>query len=239
MKIANNVYTVMGLSQKHPAGVNAGFVVVGDKIIYIDSGWTIMGAQTIYGYSKAAAPLSNPKMVLFTDKHLDHISGMKVFRDAGAELVGHQKLNELLQGDLIQNYKNIAKQTFADDANAGEIVFRDVHLYPLDRTINSEETIQLDNEEFVVIPTPGHNNACLSIYLPNSKILFAGDAIYSEFPPNTKFGDKGLWQEWICSLQRLERLEIEKIVPGHGRICDKSEIRRNMRYLEELLEREK
>lgn len=45
MRIAENVYAVMDLY--HPIGVNAGFIVTKNHIVYVDSGHTIPSAQTI------------------------------------------------------------------------------------------------------------------------------------------------------------------------------------------------
>lgn len=235
MKIANNVFAVMGMTQNHPSGVNAGFVVSGGDIVYIDTGWTIGSAQTIMGYSKAAAPLSVPHTVFFTDKHLDCISGMGVFKETGARLAGHPNLDLLLNADLIRNYHNMIPTLFPENPGESEIAFRDVELYPLDLIIEDEQTMLVGETEFKLIPVSGHSNAGLAIYLPQTKVLFAGDIIASEYEPDTRFGDVQMWMSWLKSLEALEQLDIERIVPGHGRLCGKSEIRRNIDCLTNLI----
>jgi glyoxylase-like metal-dependent hydrolase (beta-lactamase superfamily II) len=62
--------------------------------------------------------------------------------------------------------------------------------------------------------------------------LFAGDAIYEGMPPNTRFAGTDEKLEWVRQLHRHKELEIDVIVPGHGRVCGKDEIDRNIRLLE-------
>jgi glyoxylase-like metal-dependent hydrolase (beta-lactamase superfamily II) len=54
-------------------------------------------------------------------------------------------------------------------------------------------------------------------------------------PLTTRFGGPKEWRQWIESLERLQLLNIKKIVPGHGNICGKEEIQRNIEYLEGFL----
>lgn len=234
LRLAKNVYAVLDLF--HPIGVNAGFIVTKRHIVHVDSGHTIPSAQTIYGYSKAAAPENEPAYLIFTDHHTDHIFGMKVFREAGARTLGHARLDRWLTEYMIASYKEIIK-TFGLDEKRRELKYGDVELFPLDETVDRDRVIEIDGEEIDILTTPGHWEACLSLYLPASRILFAGDTIYSGFNPTTRFGNKELWKKWINSLEKLSKLDIRTIVPGHGRICGKDEIPRHIRYLEDLLER--
>jgi cyclase len=80
--------------------------------------------------------------------------------------------------------------------------------------------------------TPGHVPSEVSIYHQASRTLFVGDTIYEGMPPTTRFGGP---KEWIESLERLQELEIEKIVPGHGKVCGPEGIEQNIAYLHGLL----
>lgn len=234
MRIAENVYAVMDLY--HPIGVNAGFIVTKRHIVYVDSGHTIPSARTIYGYSKAAAPENEPSYLILTDHHTDHIFGMKVFRDVGATVLGHERLDRWMKEYLMPNFGKVLK-TFELDEKATDLIYGDVELFPLDVKVDRDTKIDVDGEEINILTTPGHWEACLSVYIPSSRILFAGDTIYSGFNPTTRFGDEELWRKWINSLEKISELDIKQIVPGHGRICTKEEIPRHIRHLENLLEK--
>jgi len=243
MRVAQNVYAVMDMF--HPVcGVNAGFIVTKKHIVYVDAGWTIPSAQTILGYSLAVAPYNKPKYLIFTDHHPDHISGMKPFKEAGAKTIGHANLNHLLrEKDMMQNcrefvtnlYNRWFSELYSKDESLRELLFGDVELSSLDQTIDKDTVLRVDDEEIHVLCTPGHWKACLSVYLPSSKVLFGGDIIFSGFEPTTRFGDKSLWQQWINSMEKLSKLDIKCIIPGHGRLCDTREIPRHIAYLKELI----
>jgi cyclase len=242
MLIAHNVYAVLNMF--HPVcGVNAGFIVTEKHIVYVDAGWTIPNAQTILGYSLAVAPNNEPKCLIFTDHHLDHISGMKAFKEAGVKTVGHVNLDKLLRDNnatrkwresINSLYDRWFSELYSKDKSWREHLFGDVELSPLDQTIDKDTVIKVDNEKIHVLCTPGHWKASLSVYLPASRVLFAGDTIFSGFEPTTRFGDKNLWQQWINSLEKLSNLDISYIIPGHGRICDTEEIPRHIKYLKGL-----
>ncbi len=50
------------------------------------------------------------------------------------------------------------------------------------------------------------------MYLPQRKILLAGDLLTAPVP----FGADSHPHSWIDSLKTLERLDVEVIIPGHG-----------------------
>jgi transposase len=89
-----------------------------------------------------------------------------------------------------------------------------------DRTIDEATEICVGGEEIRLLPTPGNLKDCISVYLPRTKILFAGDTIYSSYSPTTRFGNERLWREWIQSLERLKEFEIEVIVPTPNKSND-------------------
>ncbi|RLI19346.1 hypothetical protein DRO54_08615, partial [Candidatus Bathyarchaeota archaeon] len=59
--------------------------------------------------------------------------------------------------------------------------------------------------------------------------------VYEGMPLTTRFGGPKEWKQWIRSLEKLQQLDIKRIVPGHGKICGKEELQRNIEYLENLL----
>jgi len=58
------------------------------------------------------------------------------------------------------------------DEIMGRLLFSEVKLSPLDRTVNKDMTIEVDEEEIHLLTTPGHWKAGISLYLPSTKVLF-------------------------------------------------------------------
>jgi len=242
VRVAENAYAVLDMF--HPiCGVNAGFIVTKEHIVYVDAGWTIQSALTILGYSLAVAPNNKPGFLIFTDHHPDHISGMKPFKEAGVKTIGHLNLDAWLRNNRIEDWREFVdtlydrwfSELYSKDQSYRKFLFGDIELSPLDQTIEKDTVIKVDDEEIHILNTPGHWKACLSVYLPSSRVLFAGDAIFSGFDPRTRFGDRNLWKQWISSLEKLRKLEIKCIVPGHGRLCGTKEISRHIMFLRELI----
>jgi len=111
----------------------------------------------------------------------------------------------------------------------------DVKLFLPDEIFKEDMNLQIDDDKLLLLYTPGHVPSEISIYHPKSKTLFAGDTVYEGMPLTTRFGGLKQWKLWIQSLEKLDQLDIENIVPGHGRICGKDEIQKNIDYLKNLL----
>ncbi len=129
---------------------------------------------------------------------------------------------------------------FSYTKEKAEEIIGDVKLYLPDEVFAKDMSLQVNGDELLLLHTPGHVPSEISVDISISsqiKVLFAGDAIYEGMPLTMKFGGPKEWKLWIQSLERLEGLEIEKIVPGHGKICSKDEIQRNIAYLEKVLGR--
>ena len=75
----------------------------------------------------------------------------------------------------------------------------------------------------------------LVIYHPRTKTLYAGDAINERAGPVTMFGDVRDWRKWVAGLEKLQKLEIERIVPGHGDVCGPEIIDQHIEALEKKI----
>ena len=126
-------------------------------------------------------------------------------------------------------------EKFIGDPQRGDKILGDVILSLPDRVIEEDTILRLKDEEIHLLVTPGHVSSELSVYHPVSRTLFAGDTIYEGTPPNTRFGGPAEWQVWISNLERLKQLEINVICPGHGKLCSKKEIDKNIAYLKGIL----
>jgi glyoxylase-like metal-dependent hydrolase (beta-lactamase superfamily II) len=109
--------------------------------------------------------------------------------------------------------------------------------YPAAATLTVEGTLNIDTPEVKVQfismgDCVGEGDAVA--YLPGQKILFAGDLVIPGHIPYYK-GRTQTAKNWIEALKKLEKLEIDTIVPGHGDIAQKDAITRQREYLEALV----
>ncbi len=235
-RLAENVLAVTGLyhSAGSDFGVNAGIIFADGAVIFIDSGMTIASAE--YLWSLAAERLEGNEQVflILTHHHADHVFGMRVFQEHGARVIGHRISAEWVRDDDGRYKRFIARMSGWDDEQADEIL-GDVVLSEPSQVIIWDDILRVGGQEIHLLVTPGHVVDEISVYHPASRVLFAGDGVYEGTDLNTRFGDVDAWEAWISQLERLKRLDVEVVVPGHGKLCSASEIDRNIAFLHSLV----
>lgn len=235
-RVTEKVIAVTGLYHSAEKGfyVNAGIIFTKKSVIFIDSGMTIASAEFLWKTAQERMPNPEQIYLILTHHHSDHTFGMRVFKDSGAEIIAHSMTRRWLRDDKGQ-YKRFIIEMSKWDKQKGDEILGDVVLSVPDKLIDDDTVLKIDGEEIQVLVTPGHVVSELSVYHPKSRTLFAGDTIYEGTKLTTRFGGPREWKLWISQLQRLKGLEIETIVPGHGNLCSKKEIDRNISYLRSLL----
>lgn len=149
------------------------------------------------------------RYVVYSHHHGDHITGGSVFAD-GAAFVSHAA----------------ARAYIADAADA---------LTPVPTiTFDNRMFIDLGGKHVELIHTGrNHSDNSLVVLLPKEKILFAVDFIPVETVAyRTMRSDYP--DDWIESLKRVEQLDFDTLVPGHGKIGRKEHVRMFRGYLEDL-----
>jgi len=91
-------------------------------------------------------------------------------------------------------------------------------------TLTFEESLILKDEGFSVeiVHAGGHTKDSSYLYFPKEKTLFSGDLIFAKtffYAGDRTFNPEG----WTAVLNQFTAMDIEKIVPGHGPLCDKEE----------------
>jgi glyoxylase-like metal-dependent hydrolase (beta-lactamase superfamily II) len=108
----------------------------------------------------------------------------------------------------------------------------------VDRAIGDGDTIDGTEFRLEVLHTPGHAPNHLCFYLDEERILFTGDTIldgmYSVVSPSTG-GDMA---KYIATLERLKKMRLGRIAPGHGDVIEEPRARIDD-YLQHRLAREK
>ncbi|MHB1418450.1 MAG: MBL fold metallo-hydrolase [Bacillota bacterium] len=85
-----------------------------------------------------------------------------------------------------------------------------------------------------VIRSPGHSEGHICIYVPERRILFAGDHLLKGITPNVSKWpgiDGNPLGDYLDSLKELSQLDIELVLPAHGPIY-----REAQRRMQELVE---
>jgi|HubBroStandDraft_1064217.scaffolds.fasta_scaffold97140_2 cyclase len=79
----------------------------------------------------------------------------------------------------------------------------------------------------------GHTEADAILYLPEDKVVFAGDLVCVGVQPSMGSGDP---RHWLVVLDDIERLLPEHIVPGHGPVVTTDGVQETRGYVSGMLE---
>lgn len=149
------------------------------------------------------------RYVIYSHHHNDHITGGSVFAGQ-AIFVSHA----------------LARPNILEAADPTTPV--------PDLTFTDRLSIDLGGTQVELIYTgKNHSDNSVVMLLPQRKLLFAVDFIPVETVAyrtlNSDYPD-----EWIESLKKVEQLDFEVLVPGHGKIGRKDHVRLFRGYLEDL-----
>ncbi|HEX7017483.1 MAG TPA: MBL fold metallo-hydrolase [Patescibacteria group bacterium] len=85
-------------------------------------------------------------------------------------------------------------------------------------TLSEGQKLEIGTLNFEIIETPGHTPGSVSLYSPESNLLFSGDTLFKAAVGRTDFRYSDP-QQLRASLDRLFELPEETIVyPGHGKV---------------------
>jgi cyclase len=80
----------------------------------------------------------------------------------------------------------------------------------------------------------GHTNGDLIVYFVNQKVLHTGDLLFEKIIPYIDFEAGSDTRNWIDIMQKLYDMDIQKVIPGHGDLCDKKALLLQSEYLNDL-----
>ncbi len=73
-----------------------------------------------------------------------------------------------------------------------------------------------------------HTDGSIIVYLPEQKILFTGDILFTGYHPFMADGDI---DEWVKVLDYILTMDVDTIIPGHGPVSGKQDIIDMKKYI--------
>ncbi len=82
------------------------------------------------------------------------------------------------------------------------------------------DMISINDYSFRCVATPGHTRGHMCLYEPNKKLLVSGDHILIDITPNISSwsDEENPLKEYLGSLDIINNLDIEMVLPGHRNI---------------------
>ncbi len=236
MRLTQHCYAVTGLGYGPPWCVNAG-IIAGDAIaLVVDTGGNSLAAQTIHGYAAAVAT-EKPIRVVNTERHFDHIGGNSYFHRIGVEIWGHAGITRTPAEFAleVQEFNDAIPDAARRAACEAQAFFWDTELCNPTHAVTEDLTLDLGGLHAELLLTPGHTATNLSVWVSGEGVLYTGDCLIREYLPNLDAGGPEDWRLWLESLDRIEALQPEIMVAGHGPVARGAEVQASIESVRAVL----
>ncbi len=219
LRIADNVYVETDMA----GCCNHSFVATSGGVVMID---TPAAAKAAAIWRKTADSHGPVRYLIDTEPHIDHFGGNYFF---STTIVAHEGAAPEIAGGSVEELVQLLSKATPDDLPLPEGFF-----FPAPEITFSERlSMRLGRHLFQLMHLPGHTPYQTVVYVAQERTIFTGDNVVNKTMP---FLGQSLPYEWLDSLKRMEELDIEYVVPGHGAVGDKGLIGRMRRAVEEAIE---
>ncbi len=250
-KLSSNCYAAI---EKKGArtGSNAGFVDLGDKVIVFDTFMNINAAKDLLECIKKVTN-KDPCFVVNSHYHLDHYGGNEILN---SPIIATRFIREKIVTEAPQTVKRIldieekdikAKEEalkIETDKNKildieNELLFlkviRENPITVTPPSILMEDTLTFHEPEIeakLKLVSNAHTQEDLLLIVPDEKIVFMGDLVFSREDPWLGNGDPF---NLMNVLDKILEQDFEYFVPGHGPLATREELKLQNQYTNEII----
>ncbi len=210
-QVSENAYYVQG-----EAGIatdnegfisNAGFVVTDEGVVIFDALGTPSLANLLL--EKIRTVTDKPVIkVIVSHYHADHIYGLQVFKELGAQIMAPKGAMDYLSSPSAE--ERIEERRFSLEPWVNEstyLVSPDIIIDKPMKFKHGEINFTLD------VLGAAHSEGDLTLYVEPDRVLYSGDIIFEGRVPY--LGDANT-KVWLETLTQMETGKITALIPGHG-----------------------
>ena len=261
-KVADGVYIAVAATT-YKINSNAAVIMTDDGVIVVDSHSKPSAARAVY--SEIQKVTNKPvRKIVNTHFHWDHWQGNDLYKanNPGLEIIATERTREnltrpdagrggipfveqqlkTLPAEIEKLKADIAKESNADTKKNLESNLQQAESYLQElkqfkpalptRTVSTTAILREQGREIQLqVLGRGHTDGDLYIYLPKEKVVMTGDALVDWMP----FVNDGYPEEWVQTLDALDKLDFTHIVPGHGNVLAKDQLVFFRGYLGDLI----
>ena len=207
---------------------NAGLITDGESSLLVDTLFTISLTQRMLDVMARSVPAAKSIDIL-VNSHADgdHTWGNQLVN--GAQIIATESA-----ADDMRRRTTTPEQTSALVARAGELGmagkymseifapfdFSAIELTPPNTTFTGDLVIPVGDKCVKLIELgPAHSRGDLVVYAPDDRVAFVADLLFVGAHPLVWAGPIS---NWIGACDRILKLDVDVIVPGHGQVIDKA-----------------
>jgi len=248
--VTENVYVING------AGCNVVFQVTEDGILVVDAGEKPSMTEQVLLLIKEVSGQPIRYLIL---THYHHTVGADEFPQTTIMIAQtntrsniplyRKTLSELMGKDILKLSKNLENVRPGNNSERDNIIKQiETRKKQLDGikqqkdilpqiTFDANIKIHLGVQSAEILYLgPGHTNGDVIIHFPEEKVLCVGDLIYTNGWIPRLDGDAGSSVDnWIKIFEHITEMDVNKIIPGHGKVIGKEEFIRTSKTASEYL----
>jgi hydroxyacylglutathione hydrolase len=202
----------MNYQARRRLGVNIYLIDGGTEFALIDVGFLDELPDVLELIRQMDFSLAACKMIIATHADVDHIQGLSRAREVlKCDIAAHPKsVPAIEEGDEVLTYARIDAQGIRIPMPRCKV----------DRTLDEGDRLQVGDQTVEVWSTPGHTAGQLALRM--GRLLFSGDNIFRDGSVGVIDAHHGSnLPDFIASLERIGRSEVEFLLPSHGPIFRK------------------
>lgn len=206
-EIAPGIHVVQG----HPHG-NVLAIATSAGLVVVDAQAPATAAPLDSILTALGPPVT---MAISTHYHEDHLGANPRFRESGATVLGHRNLTPQARKDTTVSLLRWERKAALEDA-----------LPTLEVTGDTVLTVGGREIHLLYVPA-AHTDGDLAVWVPGANLIHTGDVYELDAYPFIDFSAGGTIDGMIAAVDRLAGLADERtvIVPGHGHVSDRDELR--------------
>ena len=184
-------------------------------------------------HGNEAYPAAYPVEVITTSREAMVRKGLKRIQDHVRQMPGEI---ETLKAQLAAATSPDQRAELGSNLRQAEQYLAEVRaLRPALPTVVFERAMRIirkDREIHLLFLGRAHTEGDVFVYLPKEKVVVTGDAVIGWTP----FMGDGYPQDWGETLRRLEQLDFDRMILGHGQVADRDWLRTFRSYVEDMVE---
>ncbi|SMH56241.1 MBL fold metallo-hydrolase [Mesorhizobium australicum] len=217
---------------------NAGLIVDGDATLMVDTLFDLkLTAEMLETYRASIPAAKSIDVLVNTHADGDHTFGNQLVE--GARIIGTQgTVTDFARFDptVVQNICLNAEQFGSAGVFMRECFrpfdFSRITLTPPTETFSGTLDLMVGSKKVQLIEVgPSHSLGDALIYVPDDKVLYTGDILFTGGTPIAWYGPVNRWID-VCD--RVLNMDVETIVAGHGPISTKDDVREMRDYLQHV-----
>jgi len=215
---------------------NAGVVVGDGASLLVDTLFDLRLTREMLD-AMAGPTAGNPiGTVVNTHANGDHCYGNQLVSGPGVEIVASeaatQEIDEVqpalladaVDADLPAPLGDFLRHAF------GPFALREIDMPPVTRSFSGGLDLEVGGRTVQLMEVgPAHTRGDVVAWLPDERVLFAGDILFIGGTPIMWAGPIG---NWIAACDLIEQLDPAVVVPGHGPLTDLDGVRDVRDYLQ-------